>query len=132
MPCGKNNNLIPCSERSKEQLSEMGRKGQPRAAKKRVENRNFREGITAGLKARLPEGVVDERTQAVIDAIVKKGKAASVQDGIIAALYAIVLSGEGRAVEAAKLILDQAGEGVPEKQEIRIVANTPDVEAYMR
>ena len=118
MPKGVNNNLIPANERTKEELSAMGRKGQPRAAKKRVENRTFREAITAGLRSVMPGGVLDEGTSAMVDAIIKSGKCASVQDAIIAALFRVAVSGEPRSVEAAKLILAQIGEDTAEKQEI--------------
>lgn len=131
MPKGVNNNLIPANERSKEELSAMGKKGQPRAARARVEKRNFREAVIATLKTRLPSGVVDDTTQAIVDAMIKTGKVPSVQDGVVAALFSMVFTGGKGAVEASKLLLAQAGEDTPEQHEILIKAGSEEVRDFM-
>ena len=131
MPTGVNNNLIPATERSKEELSAMGRKGQAASARVKVKKRNFREAVTQTLKAILPTGAIDDRTQEIVNAMMTRGEVPTVQDGVVAALYAIALSGESRSVDAAKLILAQAGEDVPEQHEIVIKAGDAEVRDYM-
>lgn len=118
MPAGINDNLIPMTERSPEEQREISRKGAAASAKRRRERRAFRDAVLDGLSCKLPGGVTDEETEAIIDAMIRKGSSAQIQDAIIAALFRIAVSGEPRSVEAAKLILAQIGEDVAEKQEI--------------
>lgn len=129
MPTGVNNNLIPVTERSPEEQRAISKKGQAASAKKRRERKAFREAVLDGLSCKLPGGVTDEETEAIVDAMIRKGGTPNIQDAIIAALFRIAVSGEPRSVEAAKLILAQIGEDTAEKQEIvvKVDASAGDI-----
>lgn len=130
MPTGVNNNLIPVTERTPEEQRAISSKAGKASGLAKKRRKAFREAIVDALSAKMPDGVIDEETEAVINSMLRKGATPSLQDAMIAALFKIAISGEPRAVEAQKLILAQAGEDTPEKQQITIVAGA-EVEKYM-
>lgn len=118
MPTGVNNNLIPVTERSPEEQRAISSKAGKASSQARRRRKAFKEAIIDAMSAKMPDGVIDAETEAVINAMLKKGEMPNLQDAMIAALFKIAISGEPRAVEAQKLILAQAGEDAPDKQEI--------------
>ena len=118
MPAGKNNNLIPCNERTKEQLSEMGRKGAAARKKTLAERRTMRERFLALRDMPLPK---DQQT----DQIKTYG------DAWAYSMSDLVVQGKQGAVEAMKLMLAQIGEDVAEKQEIKVVYNNSEAADLM-
>lgn len=127
----RSDNLIPVNERSPEEQKEIRRKGAEAANRKKRERKAFREAVLEGLSCKLPGGVTDEETDAIVDAMIRKGGSPCIQDAIIAALFRIAVSGEPRSVEASKLILAQIGEDTPERSEITIRAESAEVDDYM-
>lgn len=111
-------NLRPFSSLSAEEAREIRSKGGKASGKVRVRKREFNAALVEALSTAMPNGVADEETEAVIKAMLKKNEIPSLQDGLIAVLFKIAISGDPRAVEAIKLILAQTGDGAPDKQEI--------------
>ena len=118
MPAGKNNNLIPCNERTKEQLSEMGKKGAATRRKQNAEKRTMRERFLMLRDMPLPK---DQQT----DTLKTFG------DAWAWSMSQLIVDGKAGAVEAMKLLLAQIGEDAVEKSEVRIVYDNKDADELM-